>query len=70
MGRKENLGESFLSWAHNFHPPKSGGKSGEESAVKALLPKYPLPTRQNKKEAENNHQTQHHHQTPELSTEN
>ena len=44
MGRKENLGESFLSRAHNFHPPKSGGKSGEESAVKALLPKYPLPT--------------------------
>ena len=26
--------------------------------------------RQNKKEAENNHQIQHHHQTPELSTEN
>ena len=44
MGRKENPGESFLSRAHNFHPPKSGGKSGEESALKALLPKYPLPT--------------------------
>ena len=42
-GEEENPGESFLSWAHNFHPPKSGGKSGEESAVKALLPKYLLP---------------------------
>ena len=31
---------------------------------------YNNPTRQNKKEAENNYQTQHHHQTPELSTEN
>ena len=44
MGRKENPGESFLSRAHNFHPPKSEGKSGGESVVKALLPKYPLPT--------------------------
>ena len=44
MGRKENPGESFLSLAHNFHASKSGGKSGEESVVKALLPKYPLPT--------------------------
>ena len=41
-GRK--IREKVLSWAHNFHPPKSGGKSGEESAVKALLPKCPLPT--------------------------
>ena len=44
MGRKENPGESFFSQAHNFHPPKSGEKSGEESVVKALLSKNPLPT--------------------------
>ena len=30
MGRKENLGESFLSQVHNFHPPKSGGKGWRE----------------------------------------
>ena len=64
MGRKENPGENFLSRAHNFHPPKSGGKSGEKSAVKALLQQIPFPNvynnpaRQNKKkEAENNHPT-------------
>ena len=41
-GRKTR--EKILSRAHNFHPPKSGGKSGEKSVVKALLHKYPFPT--------------------------
>ena len=70
-GRKENPGESFLSRAHNFHPPKSRGKCCERTFIQIPSPNvYNNPTRQNKKEVENNHQTQHHHQTPELSTEN
>ena len=43
MRRIENLGESFLSRAHIFDPPKSGGKAGEKSVVTTLLHKYPLP---------------------------
>ena len=40
MEKTENPGESFLSWAHIFDPPKSGGKVGEKSAVTPLLHKY------------------------------
>ena len=43
MRRIENLGESFLSWAHIFYPSKLGGKAGEKSVVTTLLHKYPLP---------------------------
>ena len=39
---KENIGENFPSWAHFFYPPKSVGKCGEKSAVKALLHKFPV----------------------------
>ena len=38
IGRKENPRENFLSRAHIFHPPKSGWKPGEKSALTALLP--------------------------------
>ena len=42
MGKTENPGESFLSWAYIFYLPKLGGKAGEKSAVIALLHKYPV----------------------------
>ena len=44
MRRKENPGENFLSRAHKIHPPKSRGKCWRESALTALLQKFPLPT--------------------------
>ena len=37
-GEVENLGENFLSWAHKFFPPKSGGKAMRENFLIALLP--------------------------------
>ena len=40
--RDRNRGESFPSQTHFFNPPKSRGKCGEKSAMKALLHKYPL----------------------------
>ena len=40
--RDRNRGESFPSRTHFFNPPKSRGKCGEKSAMKALLHKYPL----------------------------
>ena len=33
----KNLGEKFLSRAHNFFPPNLGGKAREENCVPAIL---------------------------------
>ena len=76
MGRKENPGESFLYRAHNFHPPKSGGKGWREKCSHSTFTQMPSLSQQSQelsKEEKDNFPTtnsaqpNYHHRNPKIT---
>ena len=75
-GEEGKLGRKFSLLGPQFSSSQIGRKIWRGKCCESTFTQIPSPNvhnnpaRQNKKEAKNNHQTQHHHQTLELSTEN